>query len=193
MTFFIILVIVVCIIAVVYITSNSPSHEEVQRQLAGIDDSQLIIEAERIALRVEVMIQSEIVGDDKTHQAVLDNNYDGPWPELRADGAYLSLYDNLRILKIAGINYCDRINRYKGQCVCALVPDSKNEFDHNAIKIVAEDGHKIGFIQSHQTDFVRSLTNEHFPYRCLAYIQELTDEDDGHKFYDGRIYIKKAE
>lgn len=193
MTLFIILVIAACVVVVMYITSNSPSHEEVQRQLAGVDDSQLIIEAERIALRVEVMIQSEIVGDDKTHKAVLDNNYDGPWPEKRNDGAYLSLYDNLRILKIAGINYCDKISRYTGQCVCALVPDPKNEFDPNAIKIVAEDGHKIGFIQSHQTDFVRSLSGENFPYRCLAVIQELEDEDDGHKFYNGRIYIKRAE
>ena len=189
MIFLILLALTIAFFVWLYQDQHRPSQNAAKPE---IDIDALHKEAEMIKLRVEVMIQSEIVGDTATHDAVVNDTYDGPWPELRADGSFLSLYDNLRIFKIAGINYCDRINRYRGQCMCALVPDPKNEFDPNAIKIVAEDGHKIGFIPSNQTDFVRSLTGEQFPYRCTAQIQELEDGDD-RTFFDGKIYIKRYE
>ena len=137
------------------------------------------------------MIQSMIVGDTDTYNAVLNNTYRGPWPEPRADGGYLSLYDNLRILKIAGINYRTGINRYLGRVMCALVPEPDNEYDPEAVKIVAEDRHHLGYILSEQTDFVRSMAGGEFPYRCEAHIYESEDEEDGHKFFYGFVYIKK--
>ena len=164
------------------LTPGTKSHEQVQRELAGFNDP----DDDRLT---EVLIQSDIVGDKATHDAVLGGIYRGPFHEQRSDGAYLSLYDNLRILKIAGINRRDRINRYTGQCMCALVPEPENEFDPNAIKIIAEDRHHLGYIPSHQTDMVRSWVGNRFPYHCTAQIHELIDESDGHKFYDGRVYI----
>ena len=172
---------------------QSKDHQRTQLEIAGYDHDALMRDAEMMKLRVEVLIQSEVVGDTSTHDAVMNDSYDGPWPELRSDGAYLSLYDNLRILKIAGINYRSGISRYVGRVNCALVPEPNNEYDPDAIKVVAEDRHHLGYIASDQTDFVRSLTGEKFPYRCLAVIDEREDEMDGHKFYDGRIYIKRHE
>ena len=172
---------------------QNPSYQQTQLEAAGVTSDDLMADIERMKLNIEVMIQSKAVGDTATYDAVTNNTYDGPWPELRADGAYLSLYDNLRILKIAGINYRQGINRYRGQCPCALVPEPNNEYDPDAIKVVAEDRHHLGYIPSDQTDFVRSLAGDQFPYLCLAVIQEIEDEDDGHKFYDGRIYIKRRE
>jgi hypothetical protein len=77
--------------------------------------------------------------------------------------------------------------------MAALVPEPANEFDPNAIKIVAEDRHHLGYIQTNQTDFVRSLTDESFPYRCECHIYQAEDEYDGHKFFYGFVYIKRKD
>ena len=116
----------------------------------------------------------------------------GPWPERRADGGWLSIFDNLRILKVAGMNFRQGMNRYKGFIDAALVPEPKNEYDANAIKVVAIDGHHLGYIQAEQTDFVRSLTANEFPYRCKCEVCEGVGDDD-EKYYFGYVYIKRLD
>lgn len=142
-----------------------------------------------LTARIELMHQAAAVGDDATYQSMLNNKYSGPLPELRSDGGYMSMYDNLRIMSIKGINYCTNIDKYQGRIMVALVPEPKNEFDPDAIKIVAEDSHRLGYIPSNQTNYVRSLTGNTFPYHCRCYITENEDELDGHKFYCGYVYI----
>lgn len=143
--------------------------------------------------RIEAFIQAGLVGDQNTIGAINTGTYNGPLPEKRDDGGWLSIYDNLRILKIAGINHRQGISRYTGRVECALVPEPTNEFDHDAIKVVAEDSHHLGYIPSNQTDFVRSLTANEFPYRCTAFIRESEDEVDGHQFFVGFVYIKRLD
>lgn len=143
--------------------------------------------------RIEAFIQAGLVGDQNTVGAINTGTYTGPLPEKRDDGGWLSIYDNLRILKIAGINHRQGISRYTGRVECALVPEPTNEFDHDAIKVVAEDSHHLGYIPSNQTDFVRSLTANEFPYRCTAFIRENEDEVDGHQFFVGFVYIKRLD
>ena len=188
---------VVAIVVITNVVKSAPSHEDTQRELAaknaGVNASDILSEADKLLLLGEVMNQAKIVGDDMAYQKVMDKTYDGPWPEKRADGAYISLYNNLRILKIAGINYRQGISRYVGRVACALVPEPDNEFDPDAIKIVAEDRHHLGYIPTDQTDFVRSLTANEFPYRCTAFIDEHEDEYDGHKFFTGFVYIKRLD
>ena len=189
--FFIIMFIAI-VVMIAQVSRQAQTHEDTQRELAQkLTNDELISELEKKKLNAEVMIQSMIVGDTDTYNAVLNNTYRGPWPEPRADGGYLSLYDNLRILKIAGINYRTGINRYLGRVMCALVPEPDNEYDPEAVKIVAEDRHHLGYIPSEQTDFVRSMAGGEFPYRCEAHIYESEDEEDGHKFFYGFVYIKK--
>ena len=186
---------VVAIVVITNVVKSAPSHEDTQRELAaknaGVNASDILSEADKLLLLGEVMNQAKIVGDDVAYQKVMDKTYDGPWPEKRADGAYISLYDNLRILKIAGINYRQGISRYVGHVNCALVPEPNNEYDPNAIKIVAEDRHHLGYIPSEQTDMVRSLTGDTFPYRCEAHIYQAEDGVDGHRFFYGSVYIKR--
>lgn len=156
-------------------------------------DEDIVADIENLNVRTEAMIQSMAVGDEATYQAIMNETYQGPWPERRGDGSWLSMYDNLRILKIAGINYRQGINRYTGRVMAALVLEPQNEFDPNAIKIVAEDRHHLGYVPTDQTDFVRSLTDESFPYRCECHIYQGDDEDDGHKFFYGFVYIKRKD
>lgn len=192
------LIIGLIIMAVILITifhmsskNDNKTYEQIQREAAGIVPEEIdwAAEVERVAVRVETMIQSEMVGDEATHQAVVNETYQGPWPEKRGDGGYLSLYDNLRILKIAGINYRQNIKGYTGRIESALVPDPKNEYDPDAIKVIAEDGHMLGFIRRDQTDMVRSWTGEKFPYYCRSFIHEISDDDEK-KTYEGFVYIK---
>lgn len=194
------IIIIAGIILIINITmvprkSYAQTQREAAERLNLVDKvptaEELMADAEEMGQKMELLIQSEIMGDQATHDAVINKTYNGPLPEKRADGAYLSLYDDLRILSIKGINHRKNIANYCGRLDCALVPDPTNEFDPDAIKIVAEDGHHLGFIDAMQTDFVRSLTGEHFPYRCKGVITECEDDYDGHTFYVGRVYIKR--
>lgn len=192
MALFFILVIAGIFIVIVTVSKNARDHEDTQRELAAkVADETLFSTIDRQKRLAELLIQSKIVGDENTYQAVLNDTYDGALPEPRDDGGYLSIYDNLRILKIAGINYRTGINRYLGRVMCALVPEPDNEYDPEAVKIVAEDRHHLGYIPSEHTDFVRSMAGGEFPYRCEAHIYESEDEEDGHKFFYGFVYIKK--
>ena len=183
----------VLVLFFIYVNTPTKSYEQTQREVAGIETDDIINDLSMQTAKIEAYIQAGIVGDQKTVDAINADIYDGPLPEKRDDGGWLSIYDNLRILKIAGINHRQGISRYVGRVECALVPEPDNEFDPDAIKVVAEDSHHLGYIPSNQTDFVRSLTANEFPYRCTAFIDSKEDEDDYHKFFVGYVYIKKKQ
>ena len=157
------------------------------------DHDDLLAKARQLMRQGEALIQAELAGKDTIRDAILSNSYSGPWPERRDDGGWLSVFDNLRILKIAGINRREGIDRYVGRVDCALVPEPDNEFDPEAIKVVADDRHHLGYIPADQTAFVRSLTAEEFPYKATAFIEEKEDEVDGHRFFVGYVYIKRLD
>lgn len=178
------------------------NHPVVQQELAQKmygqqqphdDTDDLLKHLETETRRIQAFIQANIVGDRFVADAINSGTYTGPLPEKRDDGGWLSIFDNLRILKIAGINYRSNIDKYVGRVECALVPEPENEYDPDAIKIVADDRHHLGYIPTDQTEFVRSLTANEFPYRCTAFIDEHEDEDDGHKFFVGFVYIKRLD
>lgn len=172
-------------------------HYDSQKQEVPVKQQEPEIDWQRkiqnVSQLAETLVQADIVGDHLTADRIKRNDYDGPLPERRDDGGWLSIYDNLRILKIAGINHRQGISRYVGRVECALVPEPDNEFDPDAIKIVAEDRHHLGYIPSGQTEMVCWLTANEFPYRCTAFIEACEDETDGHKFFTGYVYIKRLD
>ena len=191
MTLILFLFLVVCAMIAYSLFSKSSKEESATSENVQIDEMLENIKNE--TRRIEAFIQAGIVGDQLTVDAINHNNYRGPLPERRSDGGWLSIYDNLRIMKIAGINHRQGINHYVGRVECMLVPEPDNDYDPDAIKVVSEDGHHLGYIPSGQTDFVSSLSGDEFPYRCTAFIQENEDEDDGHKFFTGFVYIKRKD
>ena len=201
MTFFLIIVLITgAIIAFMYLSEKNSGKDygQIQREVAGITESKvntddMLANLQNETRRIEAFIQAGLVGDQFTIDAINAGSYNGPLPERRADGGWLSIYDNLRILKIAGINHRQGISRYVGRVECALVPEPDNEYDPDAIKIVAEDRHHLGYIPSGQISLVCSLTANEFPYRCTAFIEECDDEDDGHKFFTGFVYIRRLD
>ena len=100
-------------------------------------DDEVLANAVGFLTKTEALRQAEVAGNDIVKDAILSNTYTGPWPERRTDGGWLSIFDNLRILKVAGMNFRQGMNRYKGFIDAALVPEPKNEYDSNAIKVVA--------------------------------------------------------
>ena len=184
------LLIVGAALAFMYYDSHRSAAAKLQES-DPVDD--LILDLETETKRIQAFIQAGIVGDTLTADSLSSGTYTGPLPEPRSDGGWLSIYDNLRILKIAGINHRQGISRYVGRVECALVPEPENEYDPDAIKVVAEDRHHLGYIQSGQTDLVCSLTANEFPYRCTAFIEECEDEYDGHKFFIGFVYIRRLD
>ena len=187
---FIFMVAVVTMVVFVIMSQNGEP-TATQMELAEKMYGPKSIDFEMECAKIEALIQAAEAGHDDVHQQIEDGTYKGPWPEHRGDGAWTSIFDDLRILSIAGINHRQNISHYKGRNTVALVPDPKNEFDPNAIKVIAEDGHHLGYIQRHQTEMVRSWAHDKFPHYCICMIQEHDDEDDGHRFYTGYIYFKK--
>lgn len=57
----------------------------------------------------------------------------------------------------------------------------------------ADDRHHLGYIPSGQTELVCWLTANEFPYHCTAFIEAHDDENDGHRFFTGFVYIKRLD
>ena len=199
MTFFLIIVLITgAIIAFMFLSDKNAGkdYKQVQREVAAnmsgmyVKDIPNPLDESR---RIEARIQAGIVGDHLTETAINDGTYTGPLPERLGDGGWLSIYDNLRILKIAGINHRPDICRYVGRVECALVPEPDNEYDPDAIKIVASDRHLLGYIPAGYSDMVCSWTANEYPYRCTAFIHEHEDETDGHQFFTGQVYIRRLD
>ena len=199
MTFFLIIVLIVgAIIAFIYLSDKNAykTYEQIQHEVAGKtehNDDTMLTDLQNETSRIEAFIQAGLVGDQFTIDAINAGSYNGPMPQKRSDGCWLSIYDNLRILKIAGINHRPDICRYVGRVECALVPEPDNEYDPDAIKIVASDRHLLGYIPAGYSDMVCSWTANEYPYRCTAFIQEHEDEDDGRKFFTGHVYIRRLD
>ena len=186
--FWLIIIIVILWMIVKVVTSDTTPE---QQQEPKKSDEDVLADANRLLALTEAATQAKESGHDDVYQAIMANTYDGPLPERRTDGGWTSIFDDLRILSIAGINHRQNIVRYKGRNTVALVPEPSNEFDPDAIKVVAEDGHHLGYIHRDQTGMVRSWARDKFPFYCVAMIQQHDDEADGHRFCTGYLYIKK--
>jgi hypothetical protein len=79
---------------------------------------------------------------------------------------------------IAGMSHRDNIDDYLGECVGTLEPEPTNEYDPNAIKVLAPDGHHVGYVPSDMTSEIRD--NVTLPCPCFCYI----GENDGVYFSD---------
>ncbi|MBO4531896.1 MAG: HIRAN domain-containing protein [Paludibacteraceae bacterium] len=133
-----------------------------------------LTDAEREAIR-----QADEAFDWKTHNDIVNGTYKGPLPEHVVGGHWTNLYPDLYHTTIAGINFRKGINDLSGVYFDAiLVPDTKNKYDKNAIKIVnAEDGRHLGFIPASETQYVRDFVKNTFPYTCRAHVDECEEWD----------------
>lgn len=83
---------------------------------------------------------------------------------------------------IAGMSFRENIEEYIGEHSGTLEAEPTNPYDANAIKILAEDGHHVGYVPKDMTAEVRKHTSP--PCKCFFYI----GENDG--TYFSECYIK---
>ena len=173
--------------------------EELERQRK--ENEEILAKARRLAALAEVMKQAKMMGDTATYDAAMKLTYDGNLPEEREDGAWTSIYEDLRIFKIVGMKYRGNLSAYVGNFRGTLVPEPKNEYDPFAIMVKVEDGKHIGYIKEEQTGIVRWLVGaeqplgeneptKFKPYRVTGWIYE-EEYGEGKKVYDGCVYVRK--
>jgi hypothetical protein len=153
--------------------------------ISSSDD--VLTEANRLMLLMEVMTQAKRYRDDATVQAVSNMTYDGPLPEKLPDGSYSRIYE-LQDYNIAGINYRENIAAYIGDFEGYLKPDPDNEHDPNAISVHAEDGHHLGFIPAACTDYIRAL-GKPFPIAVTGTIDQEHDDIEDRYYFVGTVYL----
>ena len=146
--------------------------------------------------------QAELAGDLDTLEAIRTNTYNGPLPELECDepnvqelqyfcvkdkGYHVSVWpkdqkipDYLEF-EIAGMSYRGDLGDYTGEHVGTLEPEPDNPYDANAIKILAEDGHHVGYVPKDMTGAVREFAS--LPCTCYFYI----GSNDGTYYSDAYI------
>ena len=85
---------------------------------------------------------------------------------------------------IAGISHRDGIKNYLGEFKGTLKPEPTNMYDKNAIKILAPDGHHVGYVPKDTTNAIRDISS--LPCSCYCYI----GENNGTFFSDCYVVIK---
>lgn len=78
-----------------------------------------------------------------------------------------SSFDIVRF-HIAGIEYRGNLDNYLGEFIGTFEVEPTNKYDPNAIKILAPDGHHVGYVPKDMTAEVRKVTNP--PCHCFFYI-----------------------
>ena len=86
---------------------------------------------------------------------------------------------------IAGMSYRENIDDYLGEFKGTLEAESDNAYDPNAIKVLAVDGHHVGYVPKDMTADVRKYAT--LPCPCFCYI----GENDGIYFSDCYIPIRE--
>ena len=177
---------VIAIVVIIVKVFRSKPDEQFQEQTKSTD--QVLVDANRMLLLMEVMRQAKEHNDTATMQEVNKMTYDGPLPELLPDGSYTSLYEEELSFNIAGINYREGIAAYVGKFDGYLQPDTQNEYDPNAIAVYHSDGHHLGFIPAYETQEVREL-NLPFPIEVTGFIEQKHNEAEKRDYFQGVVYV----
>lgn len=184
------LFIAVIIIVVVAIKlgkqDNAPTAQHVEQPKT---DAELIGEAKRITLLMEVKRQAEERGDEDTVNAVLNMTYNGTMPTQKPDGSYTCIYNPLWDFNLAGVNYRKNIRDYVGVFEGYIQPEPENEYDPDAIAVYHADGHHLGYIPQNCTDDIRELDMP-FPIAVFGEIEEGYDYDQNRNYFKGTVYLE---
>lgn len=167
--------------------------EKKRKAIAEHEHRIMMANIKRQSQLMEVLRQAKLVGDKEIETDVLNGIYDGKMPEELSNGMYTSVFSNLYIFNVAGINYRGNLSAYVGDFNGVLVPEPKNDYDPNAIMIKCEDGKHLGYIPENLTDMVRDIIGEDFQrYRITDHIfehEEDTYGDKTRKYFTGYINL----
>ena len=122
-------------------------------------------------------LQKEPVVQELQYFCLKDKGYHvSVWPKDNRIGEVLEF-------TIAGMSYRGNLDDYIGEHVGTLESEPTNPYDSNAIKILAEDGHHVGYVPKDMTAEIRKHAT--LPCTCYFYIGAL----DGTYFSDCYITL----
>lgn len=189
---FLIILITLCILLLFFVlrqqkndtkpnSENAPERKQ-SDSLAVLDDN-----GNPITTRSKLRITTRLVGNPETqglrYFCIKDKGYHvSVWP--KDSNSWLPGLDYVEF-NIAGLSYRDNIDHYRGEHVGTLEAEPTNQYDPHAIKVLANDGHHVGYVPKNMTADVRQLTS--LPCPCYFYIGR---SDDGTYYSD--CYIKPA-
>lgn len=114
--------------------------------------------------------------NDMKYFGVKDKGYHvSVWPLDKSSWECIEFY-------IAGVAYRQHIDRYLGEFEGRLVADPDNPYDSNSIKILAKDGHHVGFVPKDRTSEIHN--NKKLPCKCYCFIGKQKDKDGEHYYTD---------
>ena len=118
--------------------------------------------------------QEELLTSDLEYFGISsDGHYVSVWPKDKNEWEYLEF-------NIAGITFRKGVDDYIGECIGTLEAEPSNRHDRNAIRILAYDGHHLGYVPKDMTEDVRRAVT--LPCRCYCFIMK--------RFaVDGEVYI----
>ena len=107
-------------------------------------------------------LPEEPVVEELNHFCIKDKGYHvSECPKDMGIGEYVEI-------TIAGLYHCDHIADYLGEHVGTLEAEPTNPYDANAIQILAEDGHPVGYVPKDMTEEIRRESQ--LPCPCYFYI-----------------------
>lgn len=124
------------------------------------------------------LTQSDVAVHQLQYFCIKDKGYHvSVWPKN---------HDQFDILEfnIAGMSHRDNIDDYIGEFIGTLEAEPSNPYDSNAIKVLAADGHHVGYVPAAMTAEVRKEAD--LPCPCYCYI----GNNDGIYFSDCYIIRK---
>ena len=103
------------------------------------------------------------------------------WPKAQRIGDYLEF-------NIAGMSHRDNIDDYLGEFQGTMESEPANPYDPNAIKVLASDGHHVGYVPKDMTASVRQVTT--LPCKCYCFIKKNRHDDNPKYYTDCYVEIK---
>ena len=128
------------------------------------------------------IIKEDKAPDEYQYFGVKDKGYHvSVWPKDKVVGDCIEFY-------IAGVNHRTNISQYEGEFEGRLVAEPSNPYDKNAIKILASDGHHVGYVPKDRTDEVRKVTK--LPCKCYCFIMKNRHDDTPLYYTDCYVNIE---
>lgn len=152
--FLISLLVVTCLTIYVFTNKSEPKkvEKEIQPQTSVQMKPKIVVGNYNDDAKVEEL-RYFCIKDKGYHVTVWPKNY--------------SSFDIVRF-HIAGIEYRGNLDKYLGEFKGTLEAEPTNAYDPNAIKVLAPDGHHVGYVPKDMTAEVRKVTN--LPCPCFFYI-----------------------
>lgn len=173
--------IIIAIAAIIYFVYSSKKLDDSQKPAPTQKQSQPmhfdILDDDGNPIKEDAPISA--ASQSKVKVVIGGGNSDAPVQELeyfciKDKGYHVTVWPNdvsqfdIVEFNIAGMSHRDNIDDYLGEFKGTLEAEPTNAYDPNAIKVLAADGHHVGYVPKDMTSEIRNEAT--LPCPCFCYI-----------------------